>query len=486
MTDVRVYRYGCRAPNDERTAIQIIGQAANYREDQRRVVNDDARRRKDVWSANRETAHVAAWAAHHRAVHVEARARHEQHAALREAKLADERAARKARGHLLDWGTYTLVEAEVDQAATATKLDPVRRADFDATGRIGAFILSRDAFPVDDWRHPRVSLTEPDARGHAVLTMRVGPAKSMTVITWPIKIHRPLPRGGTVKQVAVQRIRVGHRYRWEALVTVAFDAGERDRDAGGCVGVDIGWRVMPDGQRVAMAVGSDGHVEELRIDTLAAFEYADAVRGTRDKHFDEAKAHAADAGHAPHARLWRDKERMRSLARRAGDIGLAWWHERDKHLEDIECGVRMRAQRRRLDVFRVFADRLAKRYRIAAMEDMPMGDFVGEAETHAKERKRSTAALYMLQQTILHRFGAARVDWVPARDTTRTCSSCGGVRSEGVGSALHWTCADCGVEHDQDENAARVICSIGERWSGAGNPPRARKRKASKGKGKVD
>src|SRR5205823_2327664 len=136
---------------------------------------------------------------------------------------------------------------------------------------------------------------------------------------------------------------------------------------------DIGWRREGDlGMRVAThdAVDGDG---ALHIDTLDVFLYADSVRSIRDKNFDDAKGYAADVGlpGASHARQWRDKARLVRVADKTEDLGVAWWVERDRHLEDIECMTRARAMRRRLDGFRKYADDLARRYQYVALEDMP-------------------------------------------------------------------------------------------------------------------
>jgi hypothetical protein len=289
----------------------------------------------------------------------------------------------------------------------------------------------------------------------------------------------------------MQRVRVGHRFRWEALVTIAFDEASRraesDAGAAGVVGVDVGWRAEgPRRQRVATHAGSDGGRGVLTIDVLDAFEYADGVRSIRDGVFDDAKDHVVREAipGGEHARLWRDKERMVRLAERTGRLGPAWWYKVDKHLEDIECGVRTRAIRRRLDAFRVYADRLARRYRILVLEDMPMSAWVGEAETSARERRRSTAALSLLQDALAHRFGPDRVHWEPSMHTTRRCSECGFVQPEGAGPAAEMVCASCGVVHHQDENAAENLRQLGERWIDGGNPPRARSRRAPRGRGK--
>jgi transposase len=484
----RVYKFGCRAPLEHALALQLLGQAWNYRDDLRRAYNTHRRTRREAWRHVAEAEHVRAWeryeAARTDSAHVLCREKHLTYRSEKDALNEAIRHARRRRGHLLDCGTYWLLEGEALQAGKTPGLDPLRIEPFDVTGRIGAEIQSRDQFPTAEWEHGRVYLTAPDERKHAELRIFVGRKKDRRSITWPIKLHRSFPDGAIVKQVAMQRTRIGHRYRWEALITISYEPALRDEAAKGAVGIDIGWRKTASGTRVAAWSGSDGAHGTIEIDTIDAFLYSDSIRSFRDENFDTAKAYAAEKGLAQHAKKWRDKSRMHRLSERTSDLGLSLWRERDKHLEDIEASVRTNAQRRRLDLFRATIGDLAKQYRYFAIEDMPMATWVGEGETHAKERKRSSAALSLLQNVITQRAGAERVDWIDSVDSTRTCSSCAVVRPESVGPQLRWMCSSCGAEHDQDENAANVLRSRCERWIDAGNTPRARKRKPPKKKEK--
>lgn len=462
---IRVYKFGCRTPSNEPLAIRLLGQAWWHAEMLRRASNMCVRDVKTLMSLDDDVSHVIA---KHFDTHRE-----------------KGRMIRGERGHLIDAGTYWLVEAAALAASKKVGLDMRRRSDFDGTGRIGAFISSNKQFSASiPWSHPRVSLSEPDVRGHAVLTILVGAAKSPETITWPIKLHRAFPDGATIKQVAVQRVRDGHRFRWQALVTLSYEtAVECDRAATGVVGIDIGWRSEDEGMmRVATHDGSDGDVGSLQIDTHTTYLYADSVRSIRDENFDDAKTYVqrVELPGTTHAHLWKNKERMHKVAARTCDLGAIWWRERDKHLEDIECGVRSRAIRRRLNAFRMYVDALAKRYRFVVLEDMPMNVWVNRGKTAGLERRRSAAALALLQVCILHRFGNDRVDWAPPEYTTMTCDACGTVRDGPVGARAFWVCDECGEEHHQDENAARILRLDGERWRDGGNTPRARIRKATK------
>lgn len=531
----RVYKYGCLPPRDpaeHALALQLLGQASNYREELRRAYNDDKRFRRAVFEAEREAEHVRAFEASssqtdevgHVFVFEKSSAREE----LAEMRNAAIRSARSRSGHLVDAGTYWLVEEAVLQAAKMSGLDPIAREPWEETGRIGAMIASKDAFLFEDgaacFSHKRASLEVLRTfrkNGHDVedgrLTLRVGDLKDDRPISWPVSLCRRPPPGSIVKRVAVQRIRRGRRYAWEALVTLSMPAevsyslprslrktglrpAERDAGARGVVGINLGWRreselirYSPNRrerpvQRAATYDGGGGDRGVLLVDALESFEYANAVRSIRDRIFDDAKAYVRSAGLAgtEHAHLWRDKDRMQRLARREKvNPGPAWWSRVDGHLEDIESGVRGKAVRRRLEQYRAYADQLARRFRVVALEDMPMAAWVGKGETHAREARRSAVALHLLQDAVAHRFGPGRVDWVPAEGSSRTCADCGAVHPRSVGPAPEWTCTSCGVVHHQDENAAEVLRVRSERWIAAGNPPRARARKPPKTKGKL-
>ena len=493
----RVYRYGCRAPHELPLAQQLLGQAWLYREDLRIAYNRQKKTQTEQWRAKQEATHVDAWEKHlasqEEIGHVHRFERANVWEENKQALNAAIREARSKRGHLLDAGTYWLIEKAILMASKASGTASISRAkDFMLDGRIGAALPSVDKFPAaDTFEHPRVSLLRnPNKPRYHLLTIHVGPLAEGRSITWPIKIDRAFPPGAVIKGVVVQAVRHGHAWAWEALFTIAFDAAPRDLNtASGGVAVDIGWRKEgPEAWRVAThyGVGDDGSTTKglLLIDTLAAFEFADSVRGFRDDLFNQACSYAATSGleGGEHAKQWRNKSRLARLSlRHPTDLGLAWWRERDKHLESIEVAARTKAVRRRLDAFRAYADGLAEQFQWIALEDMPMADWVGEGETSARERSRSSAGLYLLQQAILHRFGADRVRWVPARDSTRTCAHCHAVHPVSVGAAPTWTCEGCHREHHQDENAAIILF---ERGRGSGEAGSARTRKAKKPKAK--
>jgi putative transposase len=59
--------------------------------------------------------------------------------------------------------------------------------------------------------------------------------------------------------------------------------------------------------------------------------------------------------------------------------------------------------------------------------------------------------------------------WYPS---SKTCSSCGSIQPKMPLSVREWTCPDCGVHHDRDENAAKNILAVGTTVSACGDSVR--------------
>jgi hypothetical protein len=104
--------------------------------------------------------------------------------------------------------------------------------------------------PVDPlaWTSPRRSERRKLARSR--IRIRVGSEGRQPLwLELPVIFHRPLPGDGTVRSASVICEKVGSRERWRLLVTVARP--QRAMREGPAVAVDLGWRLLPDGLRVA-------------------------------------------------------------------------------------------------------------------------------------------------------------------------------------------------------------------------------------------
>lgn len=88
----------------------------------------------------------------------------------------------------------------------------------------------------------------------------------------------------------------------------------------------------------------------------------------------------------------------------------------------------------------------------------------GMLRNHNLARSLSDAALSELHRQIAYKVvqrggTVIRVDrWEP---TSKVCSACGCMVEKLPLSVRHWTCPDCGSQHDRDVNAAKVLLALG-------------------------
>lgn len=77
-------------------------------------------------------------------------------------------------------------------------------------------------------------------------------------VTWPMVMHRPIPADCRVKEVVITRRRDGNRWRWAASFMCTREADRAPPAPTGPrrIAIDVGWRRVPDGLRVATVVTS--------------------------------------------------------------------------------------------------------------------------------------------------------------------------------------------------------------------------------------
>lgn len=418
-------------------------------------------------------------------------------AAIREANETAAQAVKQARAESgLYWGTYLMVEKAMDRARKAMA-DP-RFQPFKGSGRIGVQLqgglpceavfgsdsrLQVDPVPEEAWTSPvrgvrrRLSRTK--------LRIRVGSeGRSPLWAEFPMIMHRPLPAGSLIKWAWVIRDRIATHYRWRVQFVVDVPDAPKQVD-GLAVGLDVGWRRVDAGLRVAYWHGEDGDHGELVLpnDFLAQLRKVDDLRSIRDKHFDEIRSILTGwlavnphpdwlREHTRGLIHWRSTNRMAALVlewrdrRFDGDeeifAALEAWRKRDRHLYDWEGFQRKKVLRRRREIYRTFAAQLSTRYKHFILEDF---DLRAVAQRGAPESPnnhggfrvyRAAAAISSLRQILMHAFAqrGGQAHAVDACNTTMTCHSCGSMEAiDGAAQVWH-TCSQCGTLWDQDHNAA--------------------------------
>lgn len=222
------------------------------------------------------------------------------------------RAARAdATGRGLYWGTYHHAEEGASASFRSTPVhDDVATWHPQGVGCVAVHVQpARPLTPDDDWvrigpivRHG----SEIDRSGrvrparHREVKIRVGTDAGRTP-RWAVLhvlMHREVPDGAVVSWAVVKLRQVGSKSRWTLCVTVGgVPASGRStrgipdvaaRAARGA-GVDIGWRRVPGGVRVAYWWGSDGRSGEVVVPdrVLGADDEADRLRAIRDRNKNE-------------------------------------------------------------------------------------------------------------------------------------------------------------------------------------------------------
>lgn len=428
---------------------------------------------------------------------------------INEEATAAQKTERAASG--LYWGSYLPVE---DAAKAFRKGAPPRFKRWTGEGKLGVQIqklANKPAFDpakllsCSDTRlrlelHPDgiwiPGKRRPKKLGDALLHFRIGSDESRKPILAqvPIRYHRPLPKDCVIKWTYLQRRKRGTKTIWEVCFVLQGEHGAfdpPDRATEGKVGIDVGWRKMPDDRlRIAVYSGSDGQEGELCLPGwwLGEMRRVERIRGHRDTLMDEVKvdikAWHDKRGTYPDWFDDRDKniQRWRSAGQLAG-LTIRWrerlgqnadddamqarletWRHRDKHLYEYEAHLRAQLQGSRRDLYRKFAAQLSRRYATALIEDLDLRKFHqlapiedgGDKGTDSITDYARDACLSHLFEAIKSRF--LRHEKINPANTTKQCHACRNIEEDWTDHAkVDHTCPNCSAVWDQDTNAARNL-----------------------------
>jgi transposase len=367
------------------------------------------------------------------------------------------RAARSQSG--LYWGTYLTVEARIDAAQKATakenwkeqmraerrgrepRIKQVRFRRYDGSGTLTVQIQHNarsraKATRLDLATDTRVQLRpwpalvpvrpgQDPTRGPSLvnqsgplmeLRLRVGSEEPKRTPIWTrlaVRQHRPLPRDGRILWVHARRERHGTRLDW----TVAFVMEVPDvplRTGERTVGIDVGWRRMPDGTlRVAYCADDQERAWDLRLPErdVDALEWVERFLAGRQNNLNAHRAELVEylkaematpsqpigGSDRPVSRppsspaLWKSAERFaRAVARawRRGPVpeAIANWYRQDRHLCDAIAGARDNVYARRNQLFATWAKELASVYNVIKVEKLDHRPFARKGGVYSKKK----------------------------------------------------------------------------------------------------
>ncbi|MFZ6649640.1 zinc ribbon domain-containing protein [Undibacterium sp. TJN25] len=412
------------------------------------------------------------------------------------------------------WGNSETVVAAYDTARVKAMKDnaELRFKSFDGTGKFavrqaGGFLLEElmqgtlsfariRALPDEQFSHLSARGMRSKARHELTMTVFTTRDESSRQllrheVTWPIVLHQPVPVR-LIKQLHVQRRRVGSEFHWSCSVVVQTDAQPPallDHPSRLACGIDLGFRLVKEGLRVAVIAGSDGTAEHVVLPARWL---------KRMDHVERLQAVLAEMANAAWVDLRRTlahtdglpdtlRERASRLLRAGDKVPingmralrnallaapgllpsalqiLDGWQQAILRVSHEMHNLRDKLIAQRNDIYRNLAHSIAQRYSLVRIEDMKLKS-IAVVNTEdgsdnplpaAVRNNRQRAALFELALYISQACvkSGAEFEKMDAAYSSITCSSCG-QGNAGV-EDIFFTCRHCGALHDQDENSAR-------------------------------
>lgn len=392
----------------------------------------------------------------------------------------------------LYWGNYLPVERAWQTARQSNPRALRFHRSSPLEGTLSVAFQDGGMSVADFWSHSRsllqitplppevasiASARERKRRSWTPFRMRVaGKHPNGVDMTGVVCLHRPLPEDGIIRGAHLTvRPRNGHKGRlYELIITVELPDAEPTPDRT-VWGVDVGWRQVEGGMRVAVAA-SDRERRDLVIPQalLDLHDRAHGLSAHLDRNRDDLRAALvqwrdthADAPEWLREELanvgqWRAYGRFHHLYRRwerfLGDeeiFGrLEAWEHRARHLEQYRRGTVERAERWRDDLYGVWARRLVADAGVIHVEDTNWRELAQQASyTGAQRTVAAVGALIERIRQTATREGVTVVS-VPSEHSTADCSYCGHRNSYDTARSVMVRCEHCLREYDQDYNAA--------------------------------
>lgn len=303
-----------------------------------------------------------------------------------------------------------------------------------------------------------------------------------------------LPEESRITYASLHRRIIAGREKWWLLLEAALPVKPPQATPEKAVGIDVGYRVKEDGSmRVAVAVGSDGVVHELLLDAGYVGQYAKVfdLQSIRDDMYNEIRqklrsfVEANDTNKVllPLAILealaemdeWYTPGRLCSLIRQWGrargstgvneteqaiyDV-MNHWQKREHHLWQYQENLRDQLQANRTYRYRVFAKQMRTLYGEIVVERLNLNE-LHDVDRPEEDRKlpkniRSAARLACLSELLRFLRESGAVEH-PAENTTRFHLGCNEIIEAEFAKHYVVHCTKCGVDFDQDVNAAKVL-----------------------------
>lgn len=328
-------------------------------------------------------------------------------------------------------------------------------------------------------------------RVKAIAWMRIGSeGKGNRNPVWtriPVILHRPIPQGAKIKWVYLVTKRLDEGIRWGLHMSLEFADDGKQYGQHCRVSVNPGWRLMSDGTlRVATwqsDSGASGHLTLSKEDT-ARWGSVRAIQSIRDLAFDALIPHLVewmgamkempswlkDLHGIDSLHKWKSKYRLRNLIRLwsqnriEGDEAIftttEGWMKQDIRQGKRAAFIEQRNQRWRLDLYRNFADRLARENETLIIGDINYRDLSEHPDTEEEGvtvagRNRTISSPGILSRCLKDRFKKKAL--LKANYKTARCHACRKNCEWDQAREVRHKCEHCGAEWDQDINFCKNL-----------------------------
>lgn len=318
-------------------------------------------------------------------------------------------------------------------------------------------------------------------------------------VTWPLIMHRPIPPDCRVKEVVITRRRIGGRWRWAVsfMCTRPAEAPTSAPATSKRVSVDIGWRLVPEGLRVAAVVAS-GELPRfiiLPVDLLESFSLVDELRArvhTSTLHgLDLLQGADAQAYAQPFQALLREYQSIPEkraahlkafcqgpffLEQRgeAIDVGLLAWRKEFKRLSTWLSNHQKKVIARRNHFYQNIVIAVLDGASEVVVNDVKLGEIAarkprvsdGPFVPIRANRYRNVAAPSELVRALKLQAAKRGIGFAKVQaDSPVRCPECGSTSRKTRADALPQICANCDTSFDQDVAACQSILASVRRAS---------------------
>lgn len=312
-------------------------------------------------------------------------------------------------------------------------------------------------------------------------------------LTFPMIVHRALPEHGSIKLVTLNRTKAGTHWLWHAVFTCVAELPVPVHTGTHACGIDIGWRKVKNGLRVATIYGTDSErpwyvvLPQRIMDDLNRY---DEIQSDLKTQLNEVHSCLKNAELAlPPAQLAERLKKIRTApvigAAKLAMLAITWrecpdyrpkvlkqleaWRKRDRRVRDAAAFLRRKCLARRRTLYEAVTKQLSERYAVIGIERFNLAltkrreasdGTSNPLPTPARvQRDRGAPGLLRLwTQQQAAKTGATIVEITGK--TTMTCRQCGVVNHPHDRAALVWKCEGCGDVWDQDVNASKNILDI--------------------------